>query len=265
MNAEHTSGSLTSTVAIVSGANGVIGSAICNDLLGRGAKVLGVDLHPDPGARLAAAVPAGAFRYAQIDVTSAESWDRCVAGAVAEFGQVSALVNSAGIYRLGPLLDVTVQEVEEHLRINTIGSLLGMQAFGRVAQPGGSIVNIASTAALTGEAGSVAYSTSKWALRGLSRVAAAEFAELTLRVNCILPGVVESTMALANGPELNAVTVAATPLLRMAQTQDVASAVAYCLSEEASFLTAAELIIDGGFTAAPRIDLLAPSAPQALG
>jgi 3alpha(or 20beta)-hydroxysteroid dehydrogenase len=181
-----------------------------------------------------------------------------MAEAKAAFGPVSALVNSAGIYRLGPLIEATLQEVNQHIQINTVGPLLGMQAFARVAECGGAIVNIASSAALTGEAGSAAYSASKWALRGITRVAAAELAEQSIRVNCVLPGVVDSTMALVNAPEVNAVTVAATPLGRMASAHDVASAVAYLLSDAASFLTAVELVIDGGFIGAPRIDLLAP-------
>jgi 3alpha(or 20beta)-hydroxysteroid dehydrogenase len=253
---------MRSTVAFVTGANGVIGSAIASELLRRGARVCGADLDPAPQERLAEAAKSSRFRYATLDVRDPQSWEVSFAETMATFGSLSALVNSAGIYRLGALTETTIEEVNEHIQINTLGPFLGMQAFASAADQGGAIVNVASTAALTGEAGSSAYSASKWALRGLTRVAAAELADRFIRVNCVLPGVVDSTMALENGSAVNAVTVAATPLMRMARAQDVAASVAYLLSEDAAFLSAAELVIDGGFTGAPRIDLLAPTRTE---
>lgn len=252
------------TVVLVTGANGVIGSAICALLDERGAVVIAADLSNAPGERLASLVEQGAVHYVNLDVTDEASWADCVDGSIRECGAITSLVNNAGIYRPSTLLESTVIDFKNHFDINTLGPMLGMQAYVPRAPRGGSIVNIASTAALTGEAGSAAYSTSKWALRGLSRLAAAEFAPAGIRVNCVLPGVVDSVMALSNSAEINDVTVAATPMHRMASAEDVAHAVAFLLSKDASFLTASELVVDGGFTAAPAMQHLQVATPPTL-
>jgi 3alpha(or 20beta)-hydroxysteroid dehydrogenase len=161
------------------------------------------------------------------------------------------LVNNAGIYWVRMLADETADSLAKMLRINLIGAALGIQA---VTEPmrhrgGGSIVNISSTAGVMGYPGHVAYGSAKWGLRGLTRVAALELSDFKIRVNCVLPGAVDTEMSWRNGMEAGEGKLPGVPLRRVGLTEEVAEVVAFLASDASSYVTGSEYIIDGGASA----------------
>jgi 3alpha(or 20beta)-hydroxysteroid dehydrogenase len=173
-----------------------------------------------------------------------------MAAALDRHGRIDGLVNNAGVHHIRPLLDERPQDAERMWRVNALGPLLGIQAVAPVMRDGGggSIVNVSSFAGTRGVAGHAAYGASKWALRGISRTAAAELGPLGIRVNTVLPGPIDTPMLPV--PEHEKPTrFARFPLGRAGTPREVAEAVDFLLSEAASYITAAELAVDGGLGA----------------
>lgn len=229
-----TTGPLAGRVVVVTGAAQGQGAAQAAACAEQGATVVALDRQPGPGIRVH-------------DVTSAADWASLRADLTAEYGVVHGLVNNAGITHRARLLDLQVADLERVLSVNLAGPLLGIQAIAPLMTDGGSIVNIGSVAGLTAHY-PVAYTTSKWALRGLSQVAAMELGPAGIRVNTIHPGFIETPMTASASPAFLAATLAETPLGRAGQPLEVAALVCFLLSDAAAFVTGAEIPVDGGQT-----------------
>jgi 3alpha(or 20beta)-hydroxysteroid dehydrogenase len=240
---------LSGKVALVSGAARGIGAACAAALVAGGARVLLADVLQDEGAATAAALGDEA-RFAPLDVTDAAAWAAAVTAAEDAFGPVSVLVNNAGIFVTGGVEQATEADMRRAFEVNQLGVLLGMQA----AVPsmrragGGSIVNVASSAGLVGIPDAIAYSSSKWAVRGLTRGAALDLAPAGIRVNSVHPGIVDTPIFDGFPREALGAMTAALPMPRLGRPPEIASVVAFLASDEASFCTGSEFVADGGYS-----------------
>jgi 3alpha(or 20beta)-hydroxysteroid dehydrogenase len=189
-----------------------------------------------------------------LDVTSAESWAAAVVVAVERHGQVDVLVNNAGIYPRGAIDTVTEAEYRRVLDVNLIGPFLGIQAVLPHMGRGGSIINVSSLNGLAASPETPAYTSSKFGLRGLTRATALDLAPRGIRVNAILPGVIDTPMiasAIAGHEELIGNGV---PLRRMGRPDDIARAALFLASDDAEWITGTDLTVDGGHIAMiPRL------------
>ena len=235
-------------VVITGGARGQ-GASLASMLLREGAQVHVVDcLPPDDAAwqALRGVGPGQLVEWPQ-DVADAQGWETLAQAIDAGAAPLVGLVNNAGI--TGPRNTVTqtvLSDWERVLGINLTGAMLGMRALAPRMARGSSIVNIASTVAMTGYY-SAAYSTSKWALRGLTKSAALELAPRGIRVNCVCPGVVDTEM-IHNSPALMAALQNAIPMQEMAAPEQIAEVVAFLLGPRSSYVTGADIAVDGGVT-----------------
>ena len=229
-------GRVDGKVVVVTGAAGGQGAAEARALAAEGATVIAADLDaPELGGGIAGRA---------LDVTDAAAW----AALVGELERVDGLVNNAGIAARARLEEITVDEFEHVLRVNVTGALLGIQAVLPAMGAGGSIVNVSSVAGLLGYH-AVGYTVSKWGVRALSRVASNELGPRGIRVNTILPGFIETPMTASAPDAFRAANVAAAPLGRTAEPEEVAPLVVYLISDESSFVSGAEIAIDGGLSA----------------
>jgi 3alpha(or 20beta)-hydroxysteroid dehydrogenase len=168
--------------------------------------------------------------------------------AAESFGGLHGFVNNAGIYIPKPLLETDAELFERHVRINQFGCFLGMKAVVPAMERagGGSIVNISSVAGLRGYPGAFAYSTTKWALRGMTKAAASDLAARRIRVNSVHPGPIDTEMIKIRGEEELRARVQQVPMKRMGTPEEVARLVLWLLSDESVYMTGAEISIDGG-------------------
>ena len=166
----------------------------------------------------------------------------------ATFGGLNGLVNNAGIYRPATLMETDAELFERHFRVNQLGCFLGMKAVAPLMERsgGGSIVNISSVAGLRGSPGAIAYSATKWALRGMTKAAAIDLAPRQIRVNSVHPGPIDTEMIKIRTPEQNRERVQQVPMKRMGTAEEVAALVLFLLSDESGYITGAEVAIDGG-------------------
>ena len=242
-------GSLDGKVAIITGAARGQGEAEARLFVAEGARVMLTDVLSEGEAVAKALGDLAAFSLH--DVSKAADWERVVKSTTDRFGRLDILVNNAAIYRMRTLNDTTDEDWDEITRVNQRGPFLGM----RTAAPamrkvgGGSIINISSGAGLRGVRNMIAYATSKWAVRGMTKCAALELAADRIRVNSVHPGVIETPMLKHNPDALNQAMVRATPISRIGQPEDIARMVLYLASDAASFVTGAEFTVDGGATA----------------
>jgi 3alpha(or 20beta)-hydroxysteroid dehydrogenase len=216
----------------------------------RGAQVVLTDVLESEGRAVAESI-GDAARFVRHDISDAGAWRTAVDTAVSEFGGLDVLINNAGVYWIKLIADETAAGFERILKINLVGTFLGIQA---VTGPlrergGGAIVNISSTAGAMGYPGHAAYGATKWGLRGLTRVAALELSDDRIRVNCVLPGAVDTVMTTMNGMEAGEGKLPSVPLRRVGGTAEIAEVVAFLASDAASYVTGSEYIVDGGATA----------------
>ncbi|MGO9508896.1 MAG: SDR family NAD(P)-dependent oxidoreductase [Mycobacterium sp.] len=232
-------------VALVTGAAGGQGWAIAKRLRAEGYSVAACDRRADELAAAVDDLADGDVIGVSLDVTSPEQWEAAVEQAVAEFGSLSTLVNNAGVLHRAPLADETVEDFENAWRVNCLGAFLGMRAtLDRLREAEhAAIVNICSTGAIRPFPQHCAYGSAKWALRGLTQTAAAELAPSGVRVNAVFPGPIATPML----DEATQARLAATSMFgRLGRPGEIADAVAFLVSEEASFITGSELVVDGG-------------------
>ncbi|GIL34115.1 SDR family NAD(P)-dependent oxidoreductase [Phycicoccus sp. DTK01] len=245
--------SLHGRSAVVTGGGAGIGRAIVLRLAEAGASVVVGDVDLDAAGSVVEEVVAagGAAVAVHADVTSAEDLAALADAAQQRHAPVDVWVNNAGIYPLLDPVDVTAEDVERVLRVNVLGTQLGMgEAVRRMTGRGGVVVNVASTAAFRGAG---PYSASKWAVRGLTQGIATEAGRRGVRVVAVAPSVTDtpgmSTFRESSGSDFVADVVGRNPLGRMGTPDDVARAVVYLASDAASFVTGHTLVVDGGSTA----------------
>ncbi|MET0545983.1 MAG: glucose 1-dehydrogenase [Caulobacterales bacterium] len=245
-------GRVAGKVALVTGGARGQGAAHARLLAKEGALVVVSDIKDAEGAALAAELGSGAS-YITLDVSSDESWTNAMAEIRARHGRLDVLVNNAGIAVMALAADTDAALFERTFRINQLGAFLGVKHAAELmkAGGGGSIINISSIAGIRANPQFFAYTCTKWAVRGLSKAAALELAPTHIRVNTIFPGIIDTPMLTEAVPGLNVAEFAQTqtPLGRVGKPEDVASAILFLASEESSFITGAELAVDGGVTA----------------
>jgi 3alpha(or 20beta)-hydroxysteroid dehydrogenase len=249
--------SLEGKVAIITGAARGQGYSEAALFAAEGATVVLVDVLDDLGSEAAREIASqfsGRATYRHLDVTDEDAWAALVEHTVDTHGRLDVLVNNAGIFHSTPLTEETVEQMQQTWSINLLGPFLGIRS---VAPPmraggGGSIINVSSTAGLTGNAGLAAYGSSKWALRGLTKIAAVELGASGIRVNSIHPGAIDTPMTAGMHPER----FTGAPLGRCGQPEEIAQLVRFLASDEASYLSGAELAIDGGMLAGPLVSAL---------
>jgi 3alpha(or 20beta)-hydroxysteroid dehydrogenase len=235
-------GRVDGKVALISGGARGMGASHARLLVDEGAMVVISDILDDEGKALADEL-GDAARYIHLDVTQPEQWEAAVATAIGEFGRLNVLVNNAGIVALGPLKKFDLAKWQKVIDVNLTGTFLGMRAVveAMTAAGGGSIINVSSIEGLRGAPMVHPYVASKWAVRGLSKSAALELAPQNIRVNSIHPGFIRTPMT-AHLPE-DMVTI---PLGRPAESREVSTFVVFLASDESSYATGSEFVMDGG-------------------
>ena len=239
---------LAGKIILISGGARGQGAAEARLCVAEGARVVIGDLLETEGRKLATELGASAV-FVRQDVTQESDWAAAIQAA-ASLGGLHGLINNAGIYRPGTLMETDAALFEQHMRINQLGCFLGMQAVVPLMEKsgGGAIVNISSVAGLRGSPGAIAYSATKWALRGMTKAAAVDLAPRHIRVNSIHPGPIDTEMLKIRSPEQNAERLTRVPMQRMGTADEVANLVLFLLSDESSYITGAEVAIDGGAT-----------------
>ena len=240
---------LTSKTVLITGASGALGRALAERFAAAGAHtVLGARSNTE---KLAADLP-GDHLAVTLDVTSEEDWTAAVTAAEERFGHVDVLINNAAYLRVGTTQTIDITEWQRVFDTNVTGTLLGIRAVTPAMRRagGGSIVIVNSIAGLTAAPELVAYSSSKWALRGLLRASAKELARDHIRVNSVHPGIINTPLAYGpDGQEL--VPVGAFPIPRQASADEIAGYVLFAASEQSAFSTGSEFLADGGFMLGP--------------
>jgi len=238
-------GRLKGKIILISGGARGQGAAGALLLVTEGARVVIGDVLEQEGRQLASEL-GGAATFVRHDVTQERDWETAV-NTAEKFGGLHGLVNNAGIYQPSTLMETDTELFERHTRVNQLGSFLGMKTVVPLMEQsgGGSIVNISSVAGLRGSPGAIAYSTTKWALRGMTK-AAIDLAPRKIRVNSVHPGPIDTEMLKVRTPEQNQQRLQLVPMKRMGTADEVASLVLFLLSDESAYITGAEVTIDGG-------------------
>ncbi|MGU7778619.1 SDR family NAD(P)-dependent oxidoreductase [Burkholderia sp. PU8-34] len=240
-------GLLEGKVAIITGAaqgQGAMGARIFGE---EGARLVLTDIAP-AGEAVAEEIGARAL-FLQHDVADAAAWQRVVDLAMERYGRIDVLVNNAGVYKPCTLQDTDAELLDLHYRVNQLGVFLGMKSVidPMTAGGGGSIVNISSQAALSGVPGVFAYAATKWAVRGMTKLAALDLARYGIRVNSIHPGGIDTPMIAANSAEAMEGFKAMIPLGRLGTPEEVGRVVLFLASNASSYVTGAEIAVAGGF------------------
>ncbi|VXD04194.1 3-alpha-(or 20-beta)-hydroxysteroid dehydrogenase [Pseudomonas sp. 9AZ] len=239
---------LRGNVAFITGGASGIGAAIAALFQAQGAKVVVADFV------VAEESWSESCLRVSLDVRDPAAWAKAVEITLARFGRLDILVNSAGIFAIAPIERETVEGFMRMVEVNQLGAFLGMQA---VLAPmrevgGGAIVNMSSAAGLTGTARTIGYSATKWAVRGMTKVAALEFAPFNIRVNSIHPSAVATPM-IGAVPGMADNAGKSTPLGRVALPEEVAEMALFLVSDSGRYSTGSEFVCDGGLTAGPAL------------
>ncbi len=245
-------GRLDGKVALITGSARGQGAAEARLFAAEGARVYVTDVLDEEGRATAEEIGEAAV-YHHLDVTNEEAWTGIVEEILEHHGHLDVLVNNAGIFRVMPTVLTSEAEYRQIIDINQVGCFLGMKAVipTMVTAESGSIINISSVAGLTGAAGTLAYSASKWAVRGMTKVAAKEVAPFGVRVNSVHPGIIDTPMMAEASPEGSILerVVGAIPMGHVAVADDVARLVLYLAGDESRYSTGSEFVVDGGMTA----------------
>jgi 3alpha(or 20beta)-hydroxysteroid dehydrogenase len=246
-------GRLDDKVAIISGGARGQGAAEGRLFASEGARVVLTDILDDEGKQTASDI-GDAATYLHHDVTDEQAWTEVVAATLDEHGQIDVLVNNAGIFKILPMAMTDLAVWDQVIAINQTGVFLGMKSVtaAMVGAGRGSIINISSVAGLQGSPGTIAYSASKWAVRGMTKVAAKELGPFGVRVNSIHPGIIQTPMLeefAIFGDDITQRLLDNIPLGTLAEADDVARLALYLASDESAYSTGAEFVVDGGMTA----------------
>jgi NAD(P)-dependent dehydrogenase (short-subunit alcohol dehydrogenase family) len=238
---------LEGRIALVTGAHRGIGQASAEALATQGAVVIAADVIAE-----APAYASRAIHYRRLDVSTDAQWDQLAIFVRDHFGRLDILVNAAGVTQTqSGLHDLDLREWDRIIDVNQKGTMLGMRmAVNLMLREGsGAIVNISSIWGLVAGTGQIAYHASKGAVSVMTRNAAVTYAKRGIRVNAILPGLIETEMVRDQNPEMRKATLDFTPMGRIGQPEEIAKGVLFLVSDDASYVTGALLPIDGGFTA----------------
>jgi 3alpha(or 20beta)-hydroxysteroid dehydrogenase len=225
-------GRLEGKVVIITGAARGQGLAEAQLFAAEGAHVIAGDVLEHDGIHL--------------DVTSSENWASAVAGALKEHGRIDVLLNNAGVRAVAPVHEMPLADFQRVLDINLIGPLLGIQAVVPHMPRGSSIINVSSLNGLAANANTSAYTTSKFALRGLTKSAALDLGPLGIRVNAILPGVIRTPMVSYIVDEYEERLASGLPLGRIGEPMDIAGAALFLASDDSAWVSGLDLTVDGG-------------------
>ncbi len=246
-------GRLLGKVALISGAARGQGEAEARLFAQEGARLVLGDILVEEGQRVAADIQAqgGQAVFAKLDVTQEADWQQAVDLALRTYGKLHILVNNAGVFRTEGVEATSLELWNQVVAVNQTGVFLGMKyAIPAMRRSGGgSIINISSGAGIVGSGMAAAYHSAKGAVRLLTKTAAIEYAGEGIRINSVHPGLVETEMIRILDPEGTRAALQATPMKRMATPREIAYGVLYLASDESSFVTGSELVIDGGYTA----------------
>lgn len=244
-------------VILISGGARGMGEAHARLLVAEGASVVIGDILDPEGHKVADSL-GDACIFVPLDVTSEDSWNDAVARTTERFGGLDGLVNNAGIVRTGPIEDTPLEDFEAVVRVNQVGTFLGMKAVIPVlrARGGGAIVNISSLAGMQGVAGVLGYVASKYAIRGMTKAAALELGRDGIRVNSVHPGGIDTDMI--GGSDFEDVdkdaVYAAQPIARIGRPEEVSRMVVFLLCDDSSYSTGGEFLVDGGASAGNTYD-----------
>lgn len=247
-------GKMQGKVVLITGGAMGMGQAHAHVFASEGAQVVLTDINEANGRETAAAVKqsSGSALFLRHDVTSASDWQAVVAECITRFGKVDVLVNNAGIFIPGTLEDTSDETWDRIMNINAKGTFLGCKHVLPAMQKtqGGAIINISSIYGLVGAPGAAAYEASKGAVRLLTKAAAADFAKFNIRVNSIHPGVIatEMTRTMLQTDESTRAVLGPTLMARAGQAQEVSKAVLFLASDDASYMTGSEMVVDGGYS-----------------
>jgi 3alpha(or 20beta)-hydroxysteroid dehydrogenase len=238
-------GRVAGKVALISGGAGGMGASHARVLVAQGARVVIGDISDEDGNALAVELGDTA-RYVHLDVTQPDQWQDAVQATVAAFGKLDILVNNAGIANAAPIEDYTVEAWNAIIAVNLTGVFLGIKAaLSEIKKSGGgSIINISSIAGLQGFHSMAGYNASKFGIRGLTKTVALDLAKYGIRVNSVHPGVIRTPMANGIDPAQKHVA-----MHRIGEPLEVSNLVLYLASDESTYSTGSEFIIDGGQTA----------------
>ncbi|WP_043829087.1 MULTISPECIES: glucose 1-dehydrogenase [unclassified Amycolatopsis] len=249
---------LSGKVALITGAARGQGAAAARAFVAQGAKVVIADVLDDEGEALAAELGEAAV-FCHLDVSDEDGWTAAVETTVTEFGPPTVLVNNAGVLYFSELAKTPLAEYERVVRINQIGAFLGMRS---VVEPmagagGGSIVNVSSVEGLAGMPFLVAYTATKFAIRGMTKVAALELGARGIRVNSVHPGMIDTKMVSdAAGADVDVSWVGKKVALgRVGRADEIAPLLVFLGSDESSYCTGGEFVADGGATATHALKL----------
>jgi cyclopentanol dehydrogenase len=246
-------GRLDGKVALITGAARGQGETEARLFAREGARVVLTDVLVDAGQKAADSIRAsgGEALFLQLDVNNPDEWHEVVRHTVQTYSRLDILVNNAGIAQRDGLAGTSVEDWDRVMDINARGVFLGMKyAIPAMLQSGGgSVINISSTSGIVGFPGGTAYHSAKGAVRLLTKVTAAEYARQGIRVNSIHPGIIETPMTDNMAPERARLLLDRTPMGRKGTPLEIAYGALFLASDEASFMTGAELVIDGGMTA----------------
>jgi cyclopentanol dehydrogenase len=246
-------GRLDGKVALITGAARGQGETEARLFAQEGAQVVLTDVLVEPGQQVAASIRTngGEATFLQLDVSNPDEWHEVVRHTVQTYGRLDILINNAGIAQRAGLLETSLEDWDRLMDINLKGVFLGMKYAipAMLESGGGTVINISSTSGIVGFPGGTAYHAAKGGVRLLTKVVAAEFATRGIRVNSIHPGIVETPMTDNMAPQRMQLLLERTPMGRKGQPQEIAYGALFLASDEASFMTGAELVIDGGMTA----------------